>query len=191
MSTLLLMGSLNGVELGGSDVDRSVLLESGVRDEASLPSNMADTTIQYSSSSSSVKSISWIKVGKSLPNWSCCKTHYSNTGHNQTPWTELIDPTPLQLSVQFIHIHMHNQFPIQKFNAIQTQETQTKTRRKHTKGSKQTKWGNEQKIIMFQHLQTLWNIPSWHNVYFSRFVDQSPCPGAHHHFSETWNKLEY
>jgi hypothetical protein len=58
MSTLLLMGSLNGVELGGSDVDRSVLLESGVRDEASLPSNMADTTIQYSSSSSSVKSIS-------------------------------------------------------------------------------------------------------------------------------------
>jgi hypothetical protein len=37
-------------------------------------------------------------------------------------------------------------------------------------------------------MQTLWNIPSRHSVYFSRFVDQSPCPGAHHHFSVTWNK---
>lgn len=51
MLTLLLMGSLNGVELGGSDDD------SDGRLQVSLPSNMADTTIQYSSSSSSVKSI--------------------------------------------------------------------------------------------------------------------------------------
>jgi hypothetical protein len=38
-----------------------------------LPSNTAETTIQYSSSSSSVNSIICINVGKSLPNWSCCR----------------------------------------------------------------------------------------------------------------------
>jgi hypothetical protein len=56
MLTLLLMGSLNGVEFEESD-DLSVQLDSDGRPEASLPSNMAETTIQYSSSSSSIKSI--------------------------------------------------------------------------------------------------------------------------------------
>jgi hypothetical protein len=51
------MGSLKGVEIGRSEVDLSVLLDSDVRVEVSLPSNTADTTIQYSSSSSSVNSI--------------------------------------------------------------------------------------------------------------------------------------
>jgi len=43
-----------------------------VKESTCLPSKTADTRSQYSDSSCSVKSMTWMKVGSRRPNWSCC-----------------------------------------------------------------------------------------------------------------------
>jgi hypothetical protein len=66
--TLLLIGSVAEVELPGAEIDFSPYIELAGTAIASLPSKTADTTIQYSDSSSSVRSITCMNVGSSLSN---------------------------------------------------------------------------------------------------------------------------